>query len=129
MAHVSQREDRLAAVPFAARDGGDGACRRDGRLRCVAYAVLLDAFDDTAPIELWPAPRLARIDQRPGRTPFQILRIVDAALDRREGSAAAGQVDARAHAVVADDLHDLAGQLLPLFAAIAHAEVVPHVAK
>jgi hypothetical protein len=51
VADVSQGEDRLAAVAFAAGHGGDGAGGGDGGLRGVADAVLADLARPGVPIQ------------------------------------------------------------------------------
>ena len=76
VADVGQREDRLAAVAFAPGHRGDGAGRRDGRLRRVADAVLLDARDDRVPVQRGSAPIVRRIGGASGvgGCHLQILR-------------------------------------------------------
>ena len=97
MADVGQGEDRLAAVAFAAGHGGDGAGGGDGGLGGVADAVLagcratmLSQSTAGRPQSCWYG------DERSGRLPGQVLGVVDAALDGREGAALAGQLDAGA---------------------------------
>ena len=50
-------------------------------------------------------------------------------VEGQEGAARCGQVDARAHAVVAHILHDLRGELLAFVAAVADAQLVHQVAQ
>ena len=56
MADIAERKDRLAAIAFAAHDGGDGARGRHGGLGSIAQAILLDAAHDRRPVELRPLP-------------------------------------------------------------------------
>ncbi len=55
------------------------------------------------------------------------LRVVDAALDGREGPALFGQVDAGQHGMVAHEFHHLGGEFLPFGGAVADAGVVHQV--
>ncbi len=42
-----------------------------------------------------------------------ILRVINAALNGREGAALPGQLDAGLHGVIADKFHHLGGKFLP----------------
>ena len=128
-AGVGQGENRLAAVALASRHRADGAGGRDGGLRGVADAVAPDPFDDRVPVQRRAAPIVHIRRERRGWLPFEILRIVDAALDRQERAAFLRQLDARQHAVVADEFHDLGRELLALRRAVAHAQRVHQVAQ
>ncbi len=129
VAEVGQGEDRLAAVAFAAGHGGDGAGGGDGGLGGVADAVGVDVLDEPVPIDGGAAPVAGVGDERDGRLPLEHGRVVDAALDGGEGAAGFGQVDAGAHAVVADEFHHLSGKFLAFERAVADADVVEQVGQ
>ncbi len=63
------------------------------------------------------------------RLPLERLGIVDAARQGREGATLPGQLDAGAHGVVADELHDLGRKLLTLRAAVADAGLEHQIAQ
>ena len=129
VADVGQGEDRLAAVALAAGDGGDGAGGGDSGLGSVADAVLLDALEDLLPIE-GRAAKIALVAlERRGRLPGELFGIVDAALDGGEGTALLGEINAGAHGVVADELHDLGDELLAFFGAVTDAGEIHQVGE
>jgi len=129
VADVGQGKDRLATVTFTVGHGRDGAGRGDGILGAVADAVRLDPGGDGLPVQRRAAPVVAVGRDRAGRRPLEILRVVETAADGRERAALAGQLDAGAHGVEAHKLHDLPGQLLPLFGTVAHAQAVHDVGQ
>ena len=85
VADVGQGEDGFTAVAFTAGDGGDGAGGGDGGLGGVADAVALDAFDDRLPIQVGAVPVLLVLKGRDRGLPEEVVGVVDAAADGREG--------------------------------------------
>src|SRR5262249_27116995 len=118
-----------AAVSFAARNGGNRSGWRNGHLRTVANAMLLDPGDNLRPIQERTAPVPGKRKQRLWRRPFQIFRIVDAALDGRKRAALLRQFDAGPHAVPPDELKDLPGEFLALFAAVTHTQAIHQITE
>jgi len=110
MAHVSQRKHWLAAIALAACNGAYCAGGGDGGLGSVADAVLPDASNNFIPIHNWPAPIQAVFNQWCWRLPGQVIGVVYAAFDNREGAFFLGQCHARAHGVVTHEFHHLRGK-------------------
>lgn len=128
-ARVRECEDRLAAVTLAASDSADGARRCDRRLGGVADPVVLDPFDDVRPLDVWPAKvGLVRL-KRGRRNPSDVLRVVDAAVDRLERPALLCQGDRRHHGVVPDELHHLTAEVEALAGPVPHAQAVSEVGE
>ncbi len=67
--------------------------------------------------------------QRRRRAPFQVDGIVDAALDGGKSPPVPRPLDAGAHGVEADKLHDLGGKLFGLRTAVANAHLEHEVAQ
>ena len=129
VAHIGQGKDRFAAVTFAAGDGGDRPGGGDGGLGGVADAVFQDAVRDAGPIDDRAVPVVDVIHQRGGRLPGEVVGVIDAALDGRESAAFVRQLDAGAHGMVADEFHDLRGELQAFVAAVADAGVVHQITQ
>ena len=106
---------------------------RNGQLGRVADAVLLDALHDFVPVQFGTAPVRLGTAAQPvgpgGRLPFEVLRVVDAALDAGEGPPLPGQFDAGFHGMEADEFHDLGRELLGLPGAVADAVDVHQVGQ
>ncbi len=88
VARVRQGENRLAAIPFDAGNGGDGACGRYGELRGVADAVSAYPIGDRLPCDGRAAPVAAWAFAKPGgpgrRLPGERFGIVAAAANGGE---------------------------------------------
>jgi len=110
MAHVSQGKHRLAAVTLAACHGANRAGGGDGGLGGVADAVLPDARNNFIPIHNWSPPIQAVFNQWCWRLPGQVIGVVNAAFDDREGTFFLGQCHASAHGVVTHEFHHLRGK-------------------
>jgi len=124
MAHVSQGENRLAAVTLAACHGAYCASRGNGGLGGVTDAILSDASDNFTPIHHWPTPIQAMFNQWCWRLPGQGFGIVNAAFDNREGTFFLCQGHAGAHGMVAHELHHLRSKRQRLVRAVPHADMV-----
>ena len=129
MADVCQGKHRLAAVSFTSgyrgnRPGGGNRC-----LGCVADTIALDAIDDRLPIQRRASKISLVRSNRPRWLPNQVVRVVNAALDRRERPALPGQFNAGLHGSVTHKFHHLGAELLAFRRAIADAGVVHQVAQ
>ena len=129
MADVGQGEDGFAAVAFTTGDGGNGPGGGDGGLGSVTDAELLDASGNGSPVHGGAAPILLVFDEGNRRSPDQVVGVIDAAGDGREGAALASEVDACLHGGVAHVLHHLAGEIFPGGGAITHPDVVHQVSE
>jgi len=124
MADISEGEDGLAAVAFAACHRSDCTGRGDGGLGGIADAVGFDAINDPLPVQFRSLP-VAFIGAERGRNlPGEVIRVVDAALDHGEGAKFFRHFHAGFHREVADKLHHLTAEFQRFLRAITHTAVV-----
>ncbi len=91
--------------------------------------MLFDSSCDFCPIEIG-TPEMAFVGAECGGwRPTQVLRIIDASLNRFERTARFGQLDAGLHRVEAHKLHHLCREFLSFLRAIADSHVVHEISK